>query len=691
MPLPARKPSTKAAPAGRRRARREGPSEAGLDGRRRPVAGVVQEPGGPTLHQAVGAAALGEDLEHGRQLASPGRVIDDRQGRLGRAQPIDHLAGRVVVERLGGAGQAGDDAHHQLVEHDPQVGDVGAAHVAVALGVGERAEGVHQLADVGVACGEQAEDPHRRPQRVREIGEQGEVDGCRGVDEAARLGDLLDEPRRRRRLDRRPVAGQLDDAHRQLGLPHEPPRLAERPARAAPFLERAPRDAERGEAVEEVRAAQAVGRPQVELDGARRRLRLQPSAPLGRGEVAGQRDLRRTRRHLADGIADDELVDDEREPAEHRLGGVEDLREPGAGPAPQDGQRVGESGRRDQVIGRGRHAPPPQRVSGIDEEPRDPLRARMGEHVGVPAGADDAGAVPGGPPEAAMGPRHPRHGDLHLRLAAQQRRVGLVGGQRRIERRDVPRPAHDGHRGAGGQRGAHPPTHVGLAPGIERRRRGALAHRGHRLADRVEHRLAVAAVLDEVLPPPLGVRLAGRGGEVAERIDGWAATAPHHRHPVVAGRQREGEREVDRLDDHVVLEGPAHRLPLRAEAGERREDRPLGLGDDVAEERHRRHQLGVGDPAQGVVGVGRRLDEHDVGRQGIEGPHDRTGRAGAVVADAEQVQSGCRTRRCRRRRLSPVRDRRRRSRPSRRGHGPPPRGTRATRRRRGGDRGRPHR
>ena len=44
------------------------------------------------------------------------------------------------------------------------------------------------------------------------------------------------------------------------------------------------------------------------------------------------------------------------------------------------------------------------------------------------------------------------------------------------------------------------------------------AHRRHRLADGVEHGLAVAAVLDEVLPPALGVGLAGGRGEGAERV-----------------------------------------------------------------------------------------------------------------------------------------------------------------------------
>jgi hypothetical protein len=48
---------------------------------------------------------------------------------------------------------------------------------------------------------------------------------------------------------------------------------------------------------------------------------------------------------------------------------------------------------------------------------------------------------------------------------------------------------------------------------------GAVAHRGHRLGHRGERRQPVAAVLDDVVPPALGVGLAGRCGELAERVD----------------------------------------------------------------------------------------------------------------------------------------------------------------------------
>ena len=81
------------------------------------------------------------------------------------------------------------------------------------------------------------------------------------------------------------------------------------------------------------------------------RVGLEPGGPLGGGEVAGQRDLRRLRRDLADGVADDELVEHEREPAEHGVGGVEHLGQTGPRPVAQHGQRRGEARRGDQVVG----------------------------------------------------------------------------------------------------------------------------------------------------------------------------------------------------------------------------------------------------------------------------------------------------------------------------------------------------
>ena len=145
-------------------------------------------------------------------------------------------------------------------------------------------------------------------------------------------------------------------------------------------------------------------------------------------------------------------------------------------------------------------------------------------------------------------------------------------------------------------------------------------------------------MLDDVLPPALGIGLAGGRGERAERVG---------RRRRAAQQRRSRRRRPARLTASgrsiastvgAVGERPAHRLPLRAELGERREHGALGLGDDVAEQGDRRHEAGVADPAQRAVGIGRRLDEHDVGLQLVERAHHRARRARAVVADAEQVQ-----------------------------------------------------
>ncbi len=427
--------------------------------------------------------------------------------------------------------------------------------------------------------------------------------------------------------------------------------------------------------MQQQRAATAVRRAQVELDGARRRLRPQPGRPLGRGQVAGEGHLRRLRRHLADRLADHQLVDDQRQPAEHGVGGVERLGQPRPGPAAQPGERGGQPRRRDEVVGGRREAAGPEHVGGVDEEPRHPLGTGMGEHVGVPAGAVDTGAVPRAPPEAAVRPRHPRDRDLHPRHPAQQ--GGVVPGREGVdvEGRDVPRTGDDGHGAPFRQRPAHLHPHVRLTSGLSIVGQRAGAHGGHRLADGTEHRLAVAAMLDEVLPPALGVGLAGGRGQPGQRVDGGRAAAG-----LARDRQRDGEWEVDGPHLDPVLGRPRHRLPLRAEHGERGEHRPLGLGDDVAEQGHRRLQPGPADPPQRLFGVGRRLHQHEVGGDGVQRPADRARRSRAVVADAEQVRT-----------VRRGRDRRRRTHPSRPGRARRPRGTPATPRRRAADRARPPR
>ena len=87
----------------------------------------------------------------------------------------------------------------------------------------------------------------------------------------------------------------------------------------------------------------------------------------------------------------------------------------------------------------------------------------------------------------------------------------------------MPRAAHHRHDGATNQRGPDRGAHVGLANGLGRRCRplGA-ADGGHRRGDRRERGSAVPAVFDDILPPALGVRLAGRRGEGGNRVEDGA-------------------------------------------------------------------------------------------------------------------------------------------------------------------------
>ena len=98
VPLPARKPSTNAAP-----------SAAGVPGvsarpsrpRRRPAStarrrGAAAPPArAPARAPAV---RVGERCQDGGQLGVTRRVVDHRQRRLDGAHPLDHRRGRVVVE-----------------------------------------------------------------------------------------------------------------------------------------------------------------------------------------------------------------------------------------------------------------------------------------------------------------------------------------------------------------------------------------------------------------------------------------------------------------------------------------------------------------------------------------------------------------------------------------------------------------
>ncbi len=107
-----------------------------------------------------------------------------------------------------------------------------------------------------------------------------------------------------------------------------------------------------------------------------------------------------------------------------------------------------------------------------------------------------------------------------------------AGRRVEIERRNVPGPAHD----RDGvvpvlQRPSDRPSHVRLAPFLARRRDRPVPCCRHRFGDGIEGRRAVAPMLDDVLPPTLGIGVARSGGQLAERV----------------GRRRVGDEFVVRL------------------------------------------------------------------------------------------------------------------------------------------------
>ena len=127
-----------------------------------------------------------------------------------------------------------------------------------------------------------------------------------------------------------------------------------------------------------------------------------------------------------------------------------------------------------------------------------------------------------------------------------------------------------------------------------------------------------------------------RRGEGGERI-GWrrrAAPALVAAPPATTASGRSIARTVD-----AVLGGPAHGLPLRAERGERREHRPLGLGDDVARAGPpaARARAGRSTAARRSASAGASTSTTS-GRIASSARRTRPRRARAVVADAERCR-----------------------------------------------------
>ena len=617
---------------GGRRPRRRAPGRAALDRRRRPPPGVVEQAGRPALDQPVDAAPRRRGRRarraSSRRRAGWSTTASARLQRRSAARPSPARASssRPAARPV----EPGDDAHDELVEHGPQAGGVGAA-ARRRSAARRRAGRGRPSARRRRARGRRSSpsDPHgtaRRRRAGRRAGPGSTAAG--GVGEPCRAGGRpLDEPRRRRGLDascrgrRARRAAPTARAPTPRATSRGTCRVEPRPSSSVPHGD-PERDAGGGAGASAAARSASAGR-------ARRR---RPSASgfrraarwaAARSRASGTCGASGGTSPMASPTTSSSTTSGS--PPSTALGGVEHLGQPGARPAAQGGQRVGEARRGDQVVGRRRHAPAAQGVGGVDEEPRHALRAGVAEHVGVPARAGDAGAV-AGRPGASRRCVHGTHVTATFTFGrpAQRRRVG--GGGRSTAgssagtchaphttatRRRPPASARGSRRRMCASR-----RRVAAAGGRARRATAAIAS-----ADGVEHRLAVAAVLDEVLPPPLGVRLAGRRGERAERVDGRS------RRPgsVVGRRRRRRERRSASGRSIASTATSRARAPsatachsgLNSASGAN--TARSGSVDDVAEQRDRRHEPGVGrsSAARSSASAGD-LDEHDVGLQLVE-------------------------------------------------------------------------
>ena len=197
VPLPARKPSTKAAPVGRRGAGRERPPERGAStssGAQCPASCSRRR--GPSPHQAVTRRPSASRSSTRRARSRwPAGWSTRASAAWVALEPLDHRRRRLVVEPAAAPAQPGDDAHDELVDDRRSAAGVGAPHVAVAQGAGRagrarpsarrRRRGPRPRARRG---------GHRRPQRRRAGRRAGARSTARGQ---------LGQARRRRRPARR--------------------------------------------------------------------------------------------------------------------------------------------------------------------------------------------------------------------------------------------------------------------------------------------------------------------------------------------------------------------------------------------------------------------------------------------------------------------------------------------------------
>ena len=296
---------------GRRGADRQRTRQPGTHQRPVPRAAVVQQPRGPPCTRPCTSPRSATTVEHRRPLGSPSRMVDQR-----RARPARRPAARPSLprhrRRASGTPSTTPASTRTTKPSNTarQRTGVGAAHVAVAQCPGERTERVDDLDDVGVVRG-LGLDAGRRPAAPPRAGRR-----------AGATSSTRDEVGQRStaaaRSSRRCVAAACTvvpcaggSMTRIVSSGSHSRRHVSRNVPLLPDLPRPCPTARRGRAAG---ASSTRAGPAVRVRGHRARpsarvgRRLQPDPRLLRGEVAGQRHLRSVVGHLADRVADDQLV-----------------------------------------------------------------------------------------------------------------------------------------------------------------------------------------------------------------------------------------------------------------------------------------------------------------------------------------------------------------------------------------------
>ena len=581
-------------------------------------------------------------------------VGEERERRSGVVDRDRHRLRSIGIEPRARRHQTGRDPQHHATHHCRQRVRIGAAHIAVPYGAHQRGQCVHQVADVDIERRPLGHELHDGWQRLADGGEEAVLDHRRELGERSRPGGALGDGSLGSGRDGGAQRRRLDQAHLQLWLPQELPGLPERAGRSASFDLTPPRHAQHRQPVQQMGSVEVERPPQIELERAGPCLWLEPAALLLEREIARKGHHRRARGHPADERAHDELVAQQHHRrvgavAQYGASSVTCLDQTGQRPAAQRCEGRCQACRLHDIGGRDGAVVGPQDARRFGEPTRNRVGTWMGEQVVVPTRRGDSSSVTRRRSQAAMGPRHPRDGDLGLGHAAQHSTVcaRLLGVRGVDERRDVPGPADDGDvREAVLDRGPDAGPHLCLAAALHRIAGHEVrfvrpSQDRHRLGDRFEGRGTVA-MLDDVLPPALGVVVAASGCELGERI-GWTSNLPLVQ-PAVGGFGPVGEgvrqREVDVAHRDAGIAGPPQRHPLRAERCKGMEHSPVEMVDGVAEHRHRWPHLRMDHEVAQRVGFSGSFDQHDVGPCRLEGTQHGASRAGAVMTDPVQPDGG---------------------------------------------------